>query len=122
WYQNNEFWIKDTQKLSGALDQLMDLKKGGCPIHNSFSQLKLFKQYFECPDSFQSEYPCLTGEKNFIVDTDGTVLLCWNMKGVGNVLQESPEKIWNGAGSVLLRRAISKCSRQCRLLNCNYKD
>lgn len=122
WYENNEFWIKDTQKLSGVLDRLMDLKKEGCPIHNSSSQLKLFKQYFECPDSFQKEYPCLTGEKNFIVDTDGTVLLCWNMKGVGNILQESPEKIWNGASAVILRRAISNCSRQCRLLNCNYKD
>jgi radical SAM protein with 4Fe4S-binding SPASM domain len=122
WYENNEFWIKDVEKLEEVISNLVDLKKRGYPINNSFSQLELFKQYFKGPDCFSQKYACLAGCKNFIVNYNGDALLCWNMPKIGNVLEVNPKKIWYSVLAEKRKKQITECTKTCRILNCNYNE
>jgi len=119
WFKNNEFWPKDSVRTNKAMNTLISLKCKGYAINNSFEQLRAMKEYFNNPlkAGFST---CSTGDKNFIVNEKGQVLLCWNMPPVANLLDEAPENIWNDELSKKRRQEITKCKRTCRLLNCNY--
>ena len=119
WFKNNEFWPKDIVKANKAIDAIVALKLKGYAVNNSFKQLYAIKEYFNNP--LQVDFSaCGTGEKNFIVNEMGQVLLCWNMPPVANLLDDMPENIWNNEPSKKSREEIMKCKRTCRMLNCNY--
>jgi radical SAM protein with 4Fe4S-binding SPASM domain len=120
WFKNNEFWPKDSVKVKKAIDELISLKLKGSKINNSFEQLEAMKRYFDNPLDFNADYKCNTGNRNFIVDEFGQVMLCWNMGAIGNLLIDRPQDIWTNRLSKVRREQIKNCSRTCRILNCNY--
>jgi len=120
WFKKSNFWPKNTEKVLSTIDRIIEMKNIGYPINNSVEQLQFFKKYFEDPKDFVKTNVCRTGEKNFIIDTDGSVLLCWNMLSIGNVLYNDPASIWNGRIGYKRREDIVKCNRTCKILNCNY--
>ena len=44
-------WINDYDHLDKAIDQLIQSKRQGAPIQNSFTNLEAIKQYFRLPDA-----------------------------------------------------------------------
>jgi len=121
WYEQNPLWPKGEykEKILKLLDNLIELVKIGYPINNPITQLEAMKRYFNNPSS-DSIGKCNAGERNFIINSSGKVLLCWNMEPVGNILDDEPEKIWNSISTNLRRRQIADCKRTCRILNCNF--
>lgn len=121
WYKNSPFWPHDTENIVKKIDKIIELKEKDFPINNSIQQLSLFKEYFRNTEDFIKSAICRSGERNFIIDTNGDILLCWNMQPVGNIFHHPPEEIWSSKMSSDLREKISKCVRTCKVLNCNFQ-
>lgn len=119
WFRRNEFWVKDTDKLEEVICKLKNLKGYGVSINNPISQLDAMKVYFKDHIEF-NQAVCDTGYKNFIIETNGDVNLCWNMPAIGNILKDEPERIWHSSLALERREEILKCTRTCRILNCNF--
>ena len=119
WFHKNRLWPKGNErdKLISMIERLIMLKKDVIEIYNPVEQLRRFQRYFANPSENMSEH-CLSEENNFIINQWGDVLLCWNMAGIGE-FKKGPEQIWNSASAGKIRKAIQKCRRTCRLLNCN---
>ena len=122
WYKKSNLWPTESEKenLFAVIDKLLELKKGGAPIWNSIEQLKFFKIYFSRLEEFISILPCDIGNRNFIINTRGEVLLCWNLDPIGDILKENPEVVWNSTLADERRKEIRVCNKACRILNCNY--
>ena len=120
WFRRSEFWVKDFSEVEKVINTLITMKKRGYPISNSIQQLLSFKEYFKDPLRFIKRWRCNSGRENIIIDTDGSVLLCWNMPAVGNILNSNPKHIWESDISTERREQIFRCQRTCRILNCNY--
>jgi MoaA/NifB/PqqE/SkfB family radical SAM enzyme/GT2 family glycosyltransferase len=119
WHKDNEFWPDDYHQVEAAIDNLINAKKSGAKICNSFQQLSNIKKYYRNPADI-AKYKCTTGDINFIVDEYGGLRLCWNMEPIGNILTQDPKEIWHSKLASQKRKEIYACLRTCRLLNCNY--
>lgn len=104
-----------------ALDNLIKLKQDNFPISNSIEQLKLLKLSIENPDKIK-QFKCTIGENNFAVDPYGNVRICFSMDPVGNIKDSLPQDLWNSKIANSSRKAILKCTKNCKLLNCNTKN
>jgi MoaA/NifB/PqqE/SkfB family radical SAM enzyme len=116
WYKDDPLWIKDTKRFSQVVDELIRMKKEGAPIINPFEQMKLFPIYYENQNRIK-ETPCTSGVSNFMIDPYGEVRQCYSFESIGNILEETPEKIWGSLKAKEIRGQIKKCDKTCRLLN-----
>ncbi|MBE7705170.1 MAG: radical SAM protein [Cyanobacteria bacterium SIG29] len=105
-----------------VIDYLIEMKKAGHSIYNSYEQLDAMKVFFNNPDDILKSITCDVGATNFAIDPYGDVRLCFNMDPVGNILEEKPEDIWVNAKSVKCRAYTKTCKMYCRMLNCNFKS
>ena len=123
WFDQNELWpdAKNKRNFLSILDGIIRIKKAGAPIYNPVRQLEAMRDYFYDPQkSIDAE--CNTGNANFIINPNGDVHLCWNMKPVGNVMNDNPDGIWNSALAKKRREEVRKCVKTCRILNCNFSE
>jgi MoaA/NifB/PqqE/SkfB family radical SAM enzyme len=119
WQKDSILWPKDKEKVIEVFNQLLLMKKRGYPILNSEKQLDLMMQYFINPNR-HANYRCLVGKNNFAINEYGKVLICFFMESIGDILKDSPEKIWNSKNANALRKRTEICQRNCDLLNCNF--
>jgi len=119
WYNESKLWQPRLGSYDECIDQLIEMKTAGYPIKNCESQLRQFKSYFGNPD-VTLPIACKIGIHGFFVGPDGSVRLCYLFDPVGNLLEESPSRLWNSARTRAIRREIRKCPLNCRLKNCNY--
>ncbi len=121
WYKNNQFWPEDFKRMEQAINKLIQHKKRskGSPLINSKKQLDLLKTYFKDPN-LKNELKCAVGLKNFCINEYGDALLCFWLPPVGNLLKKNPKEIWVSMESKRRRIQISKCQRNCKLLNCHF--
>lgn len=103
-----------------AIDEMIELKKQGLPICNSFNQLKAFKVLIDTPEQIQN-IQCMVGENNFAIDPYGNCRICFCMKPIGNLKESLPQDLWYSKEADEVREHILKCTMNCRLLNCNFK-
>jgi hypothetical protein len=122
WYKKNALWPQEDKidSLLLTIDELIELKKKNAPILNPITQLQFFKLYFTRLESCIPLFPCDIGNRNFLINPSGEILLCWNLNPVGNLLKDPPEQIWNSEIAKERRNQILSCKRLCRILNCNF--
>lgn len=122
WYKRNALWPQEDKagSLSLTIDELVELKKKNAPILNPAGQLQFFKLYFRHLESCAPVFPCDIGNRNFLINPSGEILLCWNLDPIGNILEDHPEQIWNSEIAEERRDQILSCKRLCRILNCNF--
>ena len=118
---NSQIYGKDIKKAAlDAIDEMIELKNQGYPICNGFSQLKAFKILIDTPDEIQN-IQCMVGENNFAIDPYGNCRICFCMKPIGNLKDSLPQDLWYSKEADEVREYILNCTRNCRLLNCNFK-
>ena len=118
---NSQIYGKDIKKAAlDAIDEMIELKNQGYPICNGFSQLKAFKILIDTPDEIQN-IQCMVGENNFAIDPYGNCRICFCMKPIGNLKNNLPQDLWYSKEADEVREHILNCTRNCRLLNCNFK-
>lgn len=104
------------------IDKLIEMKKAGHSIYNSYDQLNAMKMFFNKPSDILKAIKCDVGSTNFAIDPYGDVRLCFNMDSVGSLKENLPEEIWENSQSAKCRKATKNCKMYCRLLNCNFKE
>ena len=103
-----------------AIDEMIELKKLGYPICNGFSQLDAFKLLIDVPEQILN-IQCMVGENNFAIDPYGNCRICFCMDTIGNLKENLPENLWFSNKANETREKILTCTKNCRLLNCNFK-
>lgn len=118
---NSQIYEKNIKNSAlDAIDEMIELKNQGYPICNGFSQLNAFKVLINTPEKIQN-IQCMVGENNFAIDPYGNCRICFCMKPIGNLKNNLPQNLWYGKKADEVREHILNCTRNCRLLNCNFK-
>lgn len=119
WFITNNLW-PDPKMSVKIFQRLIELKRKGLPIENTYSQLKTYIEYYDKnPKIYGINKPCFVGVRNFAIAINGSVRLCYFSKPVGNILKENPDEIWNGDKAQKQREKIRTCQRGCKILLCN---
>ncbi len=105
WYLHSENWPKDTGKAIRNVQQLIELKKQGYNIANSFAQLEAMLPYFQNPGAsrvsimghtaHESRRSC-TALNNLQFQSNGDVTVCTGVPTVGNIKERPIQQIWEG--------------------------
>ncbi len=103
WFEHSENWPKDTAKAVAVAQQLIQLKKAGAHIDNSFAQLEAMIPYFRDPDSMRvatqghmaHERQALCGALTTMqMQANGDLTVCVGKPVVGNVKATPVRELW----------------------------
>ena len=108
-------------KALPIIAHLIEMKRAGHAIANSYEQLEAYKIFFNNPEDIVNAIKCDVGSTNFAVDPYGDVRLCFNMRPIGSILEKSPKELWEGKEAEICRHKVHSCKMCCRLINCNFK-
>ena len=110
-----------SKRMIEIVNTLIEMKRAGHSIYNSYKQLEAMKVFFNNPDDILKEIKCDVGSTNFAIDPYGDVRLCFNMQPVGNIKLNKPEEIWINSKAQTCRAMTKTCKMYCRMINCNFK-
>lgn len=110
-----------SKRMIEVVNTLIEMKRAGHSIYNSYEQLEAMKVFFNNPDDILKEIKCDVGSTNFAIDPYGDVRLCFNMQPVGNIKINKPEEIWVNPKAQNCRMMTQTCKMYCRMINCNFK-
>jgi MoaA/NifB/PqqE/SkfB family radical SAM enzyme len=103
WFEHTDNWPTDTERAVGIVRELIQLKRNGLPIANSYEQLEVMIPYFRDPAAMRVSTTQHTAHERKAVCTaltnlelwpNGDVLPCYGMPAVGNVKERSIREIW----------------------------
>ncbi len=118
--ENSKYFGNITQKAIEAINLIGELKKEGYPIYNSIEQLEAFKKLITDPSEV-NELVCKVGDRNFAISARGEARICFCMESIGSLIDSTPQEVWEGKKAQKVREEILKCSKNCKLLNCNFE-
>ena len=124
WYKN-EFkylWPQDAEKVQRVLDELIERKKRGSKIVNSFKQMECFKDYFLNPESSIETLRCEV-ERVVKIDSCGNIKMCDFSQPIGNVKTTSLTEMLISGLAEEERVKPYQCKSPCHLLvNCFHDN
>lgn len=124
WWRTSEYFPKTdnlVRQMTDTLDWLTDRTLKSDVILNSPTQFQAMKVYFSSP-SVDAGVSCRAGHTDISVDPQGRIRLCYFLDPVGDLHSQKPlSEIWNHYQSMKRRWQVSRCSRSCSLLNCNFE-
>jgi len=103
WFEKTDNWPRDPDRAVSAVESLIQLKRRGLHIDNSFPQLRAMIPYFQNPESLRvltqahmahEKIPSCAALTTLQVQANGDVSVCTATPPVGNVLQDSIREIW----------------------------
>ena len=111
----DELWIEeqDHEELQVVVDELIAQKRAGAPILNSEQILGLTVKHFRGEKAPPETMPCRVGMRDFIIQSDGQVSLCFFYPAVGNIKEQGAREIWYGAQAREIRRQTVACDKLC---------
>jgi hypothetical protein len=118
WYEGDPRWVRSLHTLHEQVQELLDLQGKGYPILNPPSQLRRFTEYYDDPIG-ASRVPCLGTLSRMHIDPFGEMRLCYGYPSIGCILHDDPRLAWRSKQAEQIRLASRKCTRPCRMLNCN---
>ncbi|MBN2367971.1 radical SAM protein [Candidatus Woesearchaeota archaeon] len=124
WHRKyTNLWPEETGKVMELLDELILMKRQGCKIANTSSQLESFKRYFNDPNRFIRGSPCNADELGFQVTAEGELKNCMNKRSLGNLKEISFKELLDSENYSTLSEEISGCTLNChQIQNCRYTD
>jgi MoaA/NifB/PqqE/SkfB family radical SAM enzyme len=104
WYQGNPLWITDLERLSGAIQELRELKARGLPIINTIENLDLIENYFYAPeelafkihshDYHKKDKRCRSWIGDLQILPDGGMQMCHWMNPFANAKSGMLKRAW----------------------------
>jgi MoaA/NifB/PqqE/SkfB family radical SAM enzyme len=104
WFESSPTWPKDSSRATAVVAQLIELKRRGLPIANSFRQLEAMIPYFKDPDALRVSTQAHHAHEGRALcaalttlqfQANGDVTVCAGMPPVGNVKTTPIRQIWN---------------------------
>jgi len=103
WFEHCENWPTDPEKAVSVVNRLIEMKREGYHIDNTYAQLEVMIPYFRNPDAMRVAVqshsahegrPLCTALVNLQFQPNGDVLTCWGMPPVGNIRTTPIRQIW----------------------------
>src|SRR6266545_1716328 len=103
WFETSANWPRDIEKAIGVVRQVIDMKRQGYHIANSYAQLEAMIPYFRDPDSLRiSTQSHAAHERRLLCaaltmlqfQANGDVTVCYGTSPVGNIKDRSIRDIW----------------------------
>jgi MoaA/NifB/PqqE/SkfB family radical SAM enzyme len=103
WFTTSNNWPADTAKATERVLHLVELKREGLPIANSYDNLRQMAEYFAYPERLQNSVQThivkadsshCAGLTNFQVQANGDVRTCARRPSIGNIREQSIRTIW----------------------------
>lgn len=118
WFERSQNWPADPEEAIRVVRELMELKRQGAHIENTFKQLEVMIPYFRNPDSLRvatqnhsaHEAKALCSALTTLqVQSNGDVRACLSQPPVGNIKHTPIDEIWrvrqpSSTNCCLLRR------------------
>lgn len=121
WWRRSSIWPTDLGAVDAAIDLLIEGRRNGQGVCNAVEQLQAFKRYFRDPSIYNGQ-TCKAGHSDIAFDPGGNVRLCYFLEPVGTIHEGVPiAAMWNRLGAMRRRHEVSRCTRSCNLLNCNFE-
>lgn len=105
WFERSENWPRDTEKAVGVVRRLIELKRRGLPIANSYAQLEVMIPYFREPAALRVAVQSHSAHEARLlccalgmlqVQSNGDVTVCPSQASVGNIKTAAIQEIWTG--------------------------
>jgi MoaA/NifB/PqqE/SkfB family radical SAM enzyme len=122
WWRRSHLWPGPDQlpAIDAALDALVEERARAGKVCNDVRQLEGFRRYFHDP-ARPAGQTCKAGHSDIALDPAGNVRLCYFLEPVGNITRDADlPRLWNALGTLRRRHEVSRCTRACALLNCNF--
>ncbi len=103
WWEHTENWPRDTEKAVRVVEQLIDMKRQGFPIVNSYEQLEAMIPYFRNPAALRvstqthraHEHKAICTALTMLqIQANGDVTTCPSQVPIGNIETKPVRKIW----------------------------
>jgi len=128
WFEHSQNWPKNPERAVQTVRGLMELKRQGLPIRNSYAQLEAMIPYFLNPDSLRVsiqshsahlKHPVCSALTNMQINPNGDVLACYGMPPIGNIRTTPIREIWNNrpawwSGGCCMERRFSDAEKTTR--------
>jgi MoaA/NifB/PqqE/SkfB family radical SAM enzyme len=125
WHQSQThsfLWPKDTAKVNAVLDELIQMKNEGYPLHNLPIQLQVYKTYLADPTKRARNATCYLGD--YVINTDpaGNIGLCCFMEPIGNIKKDNINTLWFSEKAVQMKERMHACNLNCHnIVNCFFR-
>lgn len=97
--------------LEHSVETLVEMKRQGAPVENSEAQLKSMPDYFRRKLVDTQVDRCRLGLRDFQMRPDGAVRSCGLFPALGNIQDQSAEKIWRNSASREVRTQMVNCKK-----------
>ncbi len=103
WFESSQNWPRDTEKAIRVVRELIEMKRQGYHIANSYAQLEAMVPYFRDPDSLRiSTQSHAAHERRALCaalttlqfQANGEATVCYGAPRVGNIKEKSIRDIW----------------------------
>jgi MoaA/NifB/PqqE/SkfB family radical SAM enzyme len=88
-------------------------------IKNSPRNIRAIHEYYLKPSSTW-RFRCFAGQRNFVIYPNGDVSFCFKGSLLGNVWNDSINKILCSKKAKEERQSIAHCEKYCRIIGCNF--
>jgi MoaA/NifB/PqqE/SkfB family radical SAM enzyme len=109
-----KLWLSkssEIEKLQEIVETLITMKQNGAPIETSEEKLRSFPQHFLGKFVNQGISPCRVGLREYYMNPNGDVNLCWLHPVIGNVKTQTAREIWYGELAKKNRIQTVKCKK-----------
>lgn len=118
WHKSKDSLLPSYSEVRPIIEELVNSKKKGLPILNTFEHLRSSLKYFASPDNFMRSSPCLA-HNNFSISIDGSISTCFSQGMIGESRAEDFSKIWFGWRNRKSRLTNLYCDKTSKILLCN---
>jgi len=103
WFEHSENWPRDIEKAVVTVEKLIELKREGLPIANSYHQLEVMIPYFRNPSALRLAVQTHSAHESrklcdaltlLQLQANGDVTICPGIKPVGNIKAAPIREIW----------------------------
>lgn len=103
WFEHSSTFPDDAEKAVATVNQLIQLKRDGLHIANSYAQLQAMIPYFRNPEALRiatqshsahEEKTLCSALTMLQIEADGGVTTCTAMEPVGNIKTDGIREIW----------------------------
>jgi len=122
WFRHNPLWIRDIENLERVIDYMIRKKRQGYPVADPVTYLRHTIAYFRDIGGIQKERPCQAGSSVVTITPQGGVSFCPFEPPIGNLVDSTPEELWDSERAVEARRKVRACTKKCFIPFCSWNE
>jgi len=117
---NRHLWPLDKEEIKKIFKILIQRKKkNGLIIRDSVAYLNNLKRFY-LGINHDTRQSCMVYQKSMKIMSDGMVEVCRRYPGIGNIVCNDPQAIWNSKKALGIKESIKHCKHDCSFIRSSY--